>query len=92
MAKPLSDFELNKAVAKKYFGYVAFAPHLDGDFDPPRVCSGIICLTECAETFHHDFLSIDDAWPIILKYKIPLNYDKKDPIRHAMEAYLLVED
>jgi hypothetical protein len=84
----MTDYELNKAVAKSWYGYAAFKPILDGDFNPPRECPGIICMTECCETFSHDFLQIRDAWPIILEHKIPLNFETKNPIREAMETYL----
>lgn len=85
----MKDFELQKAVAKKRHGYVAFKPILDYGFNPPKECSGIVCYTECAEVISHDFLSAnDEVLHIILEHKIALDFTKENPIKDAMERYL----
>ena len=41
----LSNYEINKAVAKKYYGYVSFWQERDAELD--RDLDGVHCMTEC---------------------------------------------
>lgn len=83
----MNNYTINMAVAKKFYGYVAFKQEYDAELE--KGLDGVYAMTECCESFFHDFCNNPgDAWPIIKHYKIQLNHESENPLREAMLHYL----
>ena len=77
----LTDFEINKKIAKIKYGYTSFwLKHLSNSAGENANKTMVACMTECGESGPQhcfDFCNNPtDAWPIILENRININaYD-----------------
>jgi len=85
----MTNYEINKAVAKEFYGYVAFWQ--EHDVELKRDLDGVHCMTECGESGFFDFCSRGgQAWEVIKAYKITLDHTADNVLREAMLTYLKI--